>query len=245
MGAEPESHPSLSPRRVLGQCVGICRRSWRELLVVGLILFVPLGLLESLGPADGIEVDRFDDLHLIAALALGVAQIVGSLIGTVFYAGIVAAMAIRHREGEGRSLGEVTSELPNLRLVVADVALVLATALGLLLLVVPGLIAVVWFALVGPVVEMEGTTVRRAFGRSRELVRGHFLPVSLLVWPAVLLQSALEGIGDEISFGLLGEGWVSDWLGSVAGNLLAAPIFALILVILYLDLREIEQAGSR
>jgi hypothetical protein len=233
---------SLRIRTVLRRTAGVYRQSWRELLLLGLILFVPIGLLESLTPGDGIEIDRLDDPHLIVVVMVGVLQVVVPLLGTVFYSGAVASAVARHRGQRAHGIGEIARTLPYGRLIVADFLLVAVMAAGLIALVVPGIVFGVWFALVAPVIEYEGSTVRAAFVRSRELVRGHFRQVALLIWPAIMLESALEGLSDDVVFGIFSEGFLADWIGSVAGNLVTAPVFAVIVVTLYLDLKEVEDA---
>ena len=227
--------------RVIAQCADLLRRGWRDLLIVGLIVFVPIGLLSSIGPADGIEIDRLDDLRVVPLLLLAIVQIVVPLIGTVFYAGAVSSRIVRERGGEQHGLRELARQLPYGRLIAADLLLVLLTGIGLALLIVPGVIILARYALVAPVIEVEGITVRAAFARSRELVRGHFWIVAGLVWPITLLGAALESLGEELSFDLLGEGFFGDWLTSVLGELLTAPIWAVIVVVLYLELREHER----
>ena len=48
---------SLRIRAVVPEAFAVLRTSWHELLLLGLLLFVPLGLLTALAPGDGIEVD--------------------------------------------------------------------------------------------------------------------------------------------------------------------------------------------
>lgn len=241
MGAAPVK--SLRVRSVVASVVRVFRVSWRALLVLGLALFVPLGLLTTIAPGEGIEIERFDDPAAIATVAVGIVQVILPLLGTVLFAGLVAAAVERERGHEVRSLGEIVRSLPYGRLAAADVLLVVAIAIGLLLLIVPGVIALVWFCLIAPVIEHEDTTVRRAFGRSRELVRGHLRQVAVLVWPAVILQSLLDALIEALSFGLLGDGFGAEWLGAVLANLIADPVFALIVVTLYIELRGRERAG--
>ncbi len=236
MEGSAETKVELRLGRVLGELVTIYRASWRDLLVLGLLIFVPIGLLESIGPTDA-QIDDIDDLRLIPITLLVAAQIVIPLIGTVFYAGVVSAQVVTMRGGADHGIRELARELPYGRLIAADVLLVVLTGLGLALVIVPGFVILTLYALIAPIIEIEGTTVRASFRRSRELVRGNFWKVAGLVWPATLLSSALEALGDESAFEILGEGFPADWLSTVLGNLLAAPIWALIVVVLYLELR--------
>lgn len=239
-----EKVEALRIRAVVGGAARVCRSRWRELLILGIALFVPLGLLTALAPGDGLEIERFDDPNLIPIVALGIAQVVAPLIGTVFFAGLASSAVMRDRGGEGHGAWEVARTLPYGKLVAADVLLIFAMTFGLLLFIVPGVMALVWFCLVAPVIEHEDLKVRAAFGRSRELVRGHFRQVAVLVVPAVLLQSVIEGVAEEASFGILGHGFAAEWLGAVLGNLFSDPIFALIVVIVYLDLKALEESSG-
>lgn len=239
-----QSVESLRARSVVAGIVRVFRASWLALLVLGLALFVPLGLLTTIAPGEGIEIERFDDPAAIATVGVGIAQVILPLLGTVLFAGLVAAAVEREREHQSRDLGEIIRSLPYGRLIAADVLLVIVIGVGLLLFLVPGVLALVWFCLIAPVIEHEDTTVRRAFGRSRELARGHFRQIAVLVWPAVILQSLLDGLIEGLAFDLLGEGFGAEWLAAVLGNLIADPIFALIVVTLYIELRARERAET-
>ena len=57
-------------------------------------------------------------------------------------------------------------------LIVAGILAGIGIAVGLVLLIVPGLVLLTWWALIGPAVVLEGKPVGAAFSRSRELVRG-------------------------------------------------------------------------
>ena len=99
----------------------------------------------------------------------------GALLGDVLYAGVVAAVVVAEREGaSGRSLRECSAACRCCDSIAADLLLGLVVVVGLLLLVVPAFVFLVWFALVAPVGRGRAPRVRAAFRRSRELVRGHF-----------------------------------------------------------------------
>ncbi len=167
----------------------------------------------------------------------------GALLGDVLYAGVVAAVVVAEREGGERRLRDVLSHLPLLRLIAADLLLGLVVVVGLLLLVVPAFVWLTWFALIAPVIEVERPSVRAAFRRSRELVRGHFWLVFWIVIPIVLGSEILSGFITSGAIWAIGEGFLGDWAAGVLSNVLTAPLFALAVVVLYFELREAARSA--
>jgi len=122
------------------------------------------------------------------------------------------------------------------RLIVVDLIVAAGTAIGLLALIVPGLVFLTWFALAGPIIELEGTRVREALRRSRQLVRGHFWAVFLVVLPISLgseiLSTASLGWFHEIIHSHI----LSDWAGEAVTGILLSPIYAVAVVLMTLEL---------
>jgi hypothetical protein len=88
--------------------------------------------------------------------------------------------------------------------------------LGLVLLVVPALVAAVWFSLTTAVIVVEGSSGWVAMRRSRELVRGRAWPifgVVLALWVVPMAVESLIAVGGalaEVPVALvdLGTGWL-------------------------------------
>jgi hypothetical protein len=210
------------------------------LLVLGLVVFVPLGLLDALA-------DRVHEIHAgspgevfdlgtIALIAGLLAQAVTTLLGEVFYAG---AVGLAMRQGEHApppSLRDVARRLSYGRLIAVDILFGVAVAIGLLLLVAPGILIFGWFALAGPIVEIEGRGVRAAFARSRQLVRGSFWTVLLVLIPILLASSLLAGALLQLPHLVIHEPFVSAWIGEVISNVAISPLYAVAAVLMTLDL---------
>jgi hypothetical protein len=228
-------------RGVLAQVWTIARARWPVLALAAVVIFVPVGLLEAidheleeaLTDPDGLELG--DMIEIVAAAFVFGA---GALLGDVLYAGIVAAAVIAERTKHEGSLRELLEGLPVLRLIAVDLLLGLVVVIGFLLLVVPGLVFITWFALVAPVVKVEHPPIRAAFRRSRELVRGHFWLVFAFVIPIVIIAEAVSGLAQSGMVELLGESFVGDWAGAALADLLTAPLYALGVVVLYFELRR-------
>ncbi len=109
----------------------------------------------------------------------------------------------------------------------------LGVGIGFVLLIIPGLILIVIWAVVAPVTVLERPGVFAAFGRSRELVRGNgwnVFVVVALVFLAVAVISLAAGLIAS-TLGPLGRALV-QW----AVNAALAPVTALSASVLYFAL---------
>jgi UPF0716 family protein affecting phage T7 exclusion len=215
--------------RVLRRTAAVLRSDSRYLFALAVIVFVPVGVLEGL-------VDMLAEHDLGVALIVSVASVATiALIGDVFYSGAVAGLIAR-RPGEQRSLRRVARELRYGRLIAADILVTLAVALGLLLLIVPGIVFFALFAFVAPVIEIEDRTVRDAFRRSRELVRGRFWLVLVAIGGAeIASELGISGLA-SLAHLLLGEHLLVDWLSSTLGDVLTTPPYAAFVVLMAVEL---------
>ena len=125
----------------------------------------------------------------------------------------------------------------------------LLAVLGLILLIVPGVYLYISFAVAIPVLLTEGLKGRRALGRSRQLVKGRFWPTfGVVVLGAILVgivQGALAGLAGAASFS---EGpdtfasYTAETIATVVGSLIATPLTAAFITVLYFDLRVRKEA---
>jgi hypothetical protein len=238
----PADRPKLDLGEMVRGTLRTCRAQWRLLLVAGLILFVPLGLLEALDARlQGQNVDELSDLAAAGVLAVGFAHAATALLGEVFYSGVVAAGVMEARGGRRPRLGRIARTVPYGRLVVVDLLFALIVLIGLTLLVVPGFVFFIWLALAGPAVEIEGRRPIDALGRSRELVRGSFWRVLAIVVPLELVTDAVFNAAGEGGTRVLGDSLVADWTGSAIGGLLATAPYAAATVVLTYELIALER----
>ncbi len=229
------------PRRVLSTYAQIWRtyRGWASsILLLAVVVFVPLGLLNSL--TMDVELDSLDvtsGLKLAAfALAVGVVTTTG-LLGEVFFSGAIA-VSLTHPHGEKPPpLREIARRLRYGRLIAVDLAFVAIVALGLLLGGLPGLLAFVWLGLAGPVVELEERTAPAALRRSLQLVRGDFWLVFWVLVPIELAGDAIGGGLAALVHAAFGHDFVATWLAEAVADATLAPVFAIAAVLL--TVREI------
>jgi hypothetical protein len=131
-----------------------------------------------------------------AGLAPALAGALGSsgvsLLGAVFLAGFLSRLVSTEHGAAQARLGQVLRSLPWAALIAADLLTALIVVLGLVLLIIPGLIALNLLAVVGPVIEIEDRRAWAGLRRSAQLVRPHFWKVALIGTLPVLVASGLE-----------------------------------------------------
>ena len=110
-------------------------------------------------------------------------------------------------------------------LVLAGILGGLGIAVRFLLLIVPGLVLLTWWALLSPVIVLERKSVGEAFGRSRELVRGN----GWTVFGVMLITTVLSAVGAGILSALLSflPAFLEQWLGGTIAGAVVAPFTAI------------------
>jgi hypothetical protein len=201
----------------------------RFLLVVALLLFVPIGLVDALAETL-VELDAEEDPSVgqVLGLAAGIVlHIATATLGEVFYAGIAMAAVTESMEGKPRSsIGRLLGTLPVGRLIAVDLISSFGLAIGLVLLVVPGLMLFARYVLAAPVLKIEGLSVGAAFRRSRELSRGHRWFLLLLLGGLYLLTSGLTSVLQDGAVEALGHSLASDWAIAVVVGVVVTPVWA-------------------
>lgn len=227
-------------RRLTATYVDIWRTYWGwmpSLLAFAVVVFVPLGLLDALS----LQVD-VDSLDLtsgikIAALVLAVGAVtMTGLLGEIFFSGAIA-ISLTHPHGERPPRPrEIARRIKYGRLVVVDIAFVAIVALGLILGVLPGVLAFIFLGLAGPIVEIEERSAAAALRRSFQLVRGSFWLVFWVLVPIELLGDAIGGGLANVVHHKLGDTFLATWLAEALSNAALSPIFAVAAVLLTVKL---------
>ncbi|MEV4057829.1 hypothetical protein AB0J55_42045 [Amycolatopsis sp. NPDC049688] len=189
-----------------------------------------------------------------AALALISTTLVSTLLLTVT-TGLMAAVMGRAALGRDVTFAEVWRDVQPRLLPLLGVAFVYAllTTIGVLLCIIPGVVAWVFWALAAPALVLERGTFREAFSRSVKLVSGAFWRVFGILLLAQIIQSFFESIiqlpftlGSGVFTQILNPAKVvvpstGDLLLASAGQIIAGtiaiPFVTLVTVIVYLDQR--------
>jgi hypothetical protein len=227
-------------RRLAATYADIWRTYWGwmpSLLIFAALVFIPLGLLDALS----LQVD-VDSLDLtsgikIAALALAVGAVtMTGLLGEIFFSGAIA-ISLTHPRGEGPPrLREIVGRIKYGRLVVVDLAFVAIVAVGLLVGLVPGILAFVFLGLAGPIIEIEERSAAGALRRSFHLVRGSFWLVFWVLVPIEVFGDALGGGLAGLVHHELGDTFFASWVAEALSNAVLSPIFAVAAVLLTVEL---------
>ncbi len=176
------------------------------------------------------------NLALSAAAAIFIALLFWVL--STLYQGMVVRLVQDVQDGKrDHSVGELLRSVEPVLLPLLGVAVLFAIGVGIgfILLILPGLYLMTIWCVVAPVTVIEHPGVFAAFGRSRELVRGHgwaVFGVILGIFFAVVFVSILAGLIAS-GLGTFGRSLV-QWAVDTA----IAPVAALAATVLYFTLRR-------
>jgi hypothetical protein len=212
----------LDVRVVLEQAWSLYKRLFARSLGIGALVFGVVHFFDVV-PRAGFALIGF-----VLSFA-GVALVQGGLVD------IVRGL---HADGDDDpSLGQVLARASTRlgRLVAVSLLSGIGIALGLLLLVVPGLVLATRWAVAVPVAMLEDASARVALKRSREIVRGNEWRVL-----RVVIVSGILTAGAALLFSLLSArlGLFGGWLALTLGSALTTPYTAHALTVVYYTLRE-------
>ena len=216
---------------VLGEAFGLYRRHVAHFLAIALAVYVVVALL-----------------NLLLVVLLGwfglILSAIVSLVGLYLVQGAVTVAVQDVRDGRADlSLGETLRRVqPQLAtLVLTGIVAGIAIAIGLLLLVVPGLILLTWWAVFVPAIVLEGLGLSDSLGRSRQLVAGNFWPVLGLIIVVILIL-----LGASIVLGLILaplDDALASFIANLVSNTIFTPFIALALTLAYYTLKA-EQGDT-
>lgn len=213
----------ISPGDVISRAAQIYRSQFGILIAAALIVFLISAVATGLLPG---------------VLAI-IAAIIG-IVAAIFYQGMVVQLVRDVQDGRrDYSLGELFASVKPVAWPLFLVSLLagIGIAIGFVLLIIPGLILLTIWSVVGPATVIEKPGVIAAFGRSRELVRHNGWQVFGVIVLVYLIVIAFSIVGGIIAspLGEVGEAIVS-WIVTS----LTAPFAALSAAVLYYRLRDVK-----
>lgn len=223
----------MSIGSVLDEAWTLFTRFFLRFFLIALVVFAAINLLYALVVA-AITSDNDG-----AAVALAVLGLATAVIGATWLQGAFVHAVQDARDGTfDLSLSQIFSRVaPSiLPLLGAGLLAGLGIALGFVLLIVPGFFLLTIWSVIAPVVVVERRPVFEAFGRSRELVRGHGWTVFFIV----IITGLLSGVASALlqaAFSSLPE-FLEIFIGSTIAQAVVTPFGAIAIAIMFFRLRE-------
>lgn len=220
--------PRLQPIVVLRDALRVYRRHCLALWLTAIVVFTPLAAV------DGLLEEVAHDGGTFLAVVSGSGQTVVHMVGSVLYAGIVAAAVIAWREhGRRPGVAAVARTLPWGTILALDLIIPVVTLIGLLLLVVPGIVFFSYFGLAPAVAKVDHVSARAALRHSLRLVRGSFWRVTFVFFLIVVVAGAIE---QALQTGT--PQYVTDVAINLVVQVVFAPLFGLATVLMVFNLRR-------
>jgi hypothetical protein len=218
---------------VLGRTWKLYTSFFARFFILAAIVFLAVNAVFAVAAA---LLDSSSDGQAAVIWLVGMAA---SVVGTFWLQG---AMVFAVQDVQDGTFDTPTAEVfrrvqPHLgTLILAGLLAGLAIGVGFLLIVVPGLILLTIWSLIAPAIVVEGKSVSEAFGRSRELVRGHGWTVFGVVVVTTLLTLVAGGVLRAI-FSFLPQ-FLEILIGSTVASAVVAPFNAIALTVMFFALRS-------
>lgn len=210
------------------------RRHWKLLVPLGLVVLLPQAIIDA--STGGIEIDRLESFGDYLKLLTIPLTVVLSLASEALLAGMITALVMEWRLGRRLpGLLIFVSSLAWVRLIAVDLVLAIGAAIGVLLLVVPGLLFLAYFSIAPAVIEIENRRVGDALRRSARLVRGRVGRVFVLVVGVILVT---EGIAQALLAAF--HGFLPELASEVAVDALLESIQGLVIALVAITLIQLH-----
>lgn len=242
--------PSRGLGDILSTAFEVYKANAAKLAVIVAIVVVPLALLSSLftnvvfDPTTRIvNVGGIRTLESASFFTVAIAGSIGLVIAFVMAFVLQAALS---RASAQAVIGDPVDPEASYRygfrrfgsvLLVSFLA-GLIILVGLILLIIPGVIFAVFLAVAIPALVIENKRGTDALSRSWNLVKGSFWHVL----GTVLVAGLIGGLVSSLIGAIGGNNWFLSWIFTSIGQIVVAPFNALVLVILYLDLRARQES---
>jgi hypothetical protein len=213
----------ISVGNVINETFSIYGQNFLPLIGSALVVFVVVGIITGL-------------LQSAGGVILGLIAAIVGLAGRALYTGFVVKLVEDVRDGRrDQTIGDLfSSAAPSiLPLIAFGILFGLGVAVGLVLVIVPGLILLTIWAVGAPAIVAEGAGVIEAFGRSRQLVRGNGWSVFGTLVVVLLIVIAI-GVVLGVIATPIGDGALI--VASIISGAITAPIFAIAVTVMFFDL---------
>jgi hypothetical protein len=236
---------ALPPRRIgeiLAAAFQLYRRHWRTLVAIAAVVVVPLTLLQyGIGHWFRTNGQQLHDPAEASTSfwAVASASLLAALVGLLLYQVLTGAITRTiATEVTGQDLGlEQSYRFGFARLgpiLVVSILVGLATLLGLIVFIIPGIYIGVRLAVSTQALVVEGKRGTEAMRRSWELVGGHWWHAAFTLLVAALITEVVNAV---ITAPFSAGAWFIQGVAAAVATIVTLPFGALVGVLLYVDLR--------
>ena len=249
--------PGLPPRgigEILSTAFEIYKANAQNLLMIVAIVVVPLTFISAFiggvvfAPDTETVTPRRDGRASAPARRPRrlIVALVGVVIGVIINAVLQAAIMRGAAQG---SIGDPVDIDASYKwgfarfgsVLLISILVGLAVLGGFILLIIPGIIFMVMFAVAIPALVVENLRGTDAMSRSWNLVKGNFWHALGLIIVAGIITAVVGGIIGAIG-GAISDNWFVAWIFQAIAQIITAPFAAIVSVLLYLDLRARREA---
>jgi len=236
---------ALPPRRIgeiLSAALQLYRRHWRTLMAIAAVVVVPLTLLQyGIGHWVRSHGQQLHDQAEVSTSfwAAASASLLAALVGLLLYQVLTGAITRTiATEVAGQDLGvEQSYRFGFARLgpiLVVSILVGLATLLGLIVFIIPGIYIGVRLAVSIQALVVEGKRGTEAMRRSWDLVGGHWWHAAFTLLVAALITGVVNAV---ITAPFSAGAWFIQGVAAAVATIVTLPFGALVGVLLYVDLR--------
>jgi hypothetical protein len=233
--------PPRGIREILSAAFQLYRRSWRTLVAIAAVVVVPLTVLQYLiGHWVRTHGQQLQDQVVSTPFwAVASASLLAALVGLLLYQVLTGAITRTiATEVTGQDLGlEQSYRFGFARLgpiLVVSILVGLATLIGLIVFIIPGIYIGVRLAVSIQALVIEGRRGTDAMRRSWDLVGGHWWHAAFALLVAALLTGVVNAV---ITAPFSAGAWFIQAVAAAIATTVTLPYGALVGVLLYLDLR--------
>lgn len=180
-----------------------------------------------------------DDFHAGDIAIIGLLALLVTIVCSFYIYGFIARLVALQMHGRRASFWQVARGLRGkmlVRLVLTGLLIVAVVMVGYVLLILPGIAAMIYLLFALPAVVNEDLAYWPAMRRSYNLVKGHWWYAFGCVLVAGLLLGILQLLVGALIGGVFGGGQAQA-LGEFIGMLLLMPAQFAVPVVLYHDIR--------
>jgi hypothetical protein len=214
---------------VISEAFDLYRKHFSHLVVVALVIYVAIAILGVLLILIG---------GVVGALLVSILLLIGAFL---VEAALVEAVADIRDGRVDLTVGETLSRGWSRIASVAGASILagLAIGIGLILLIVPGLVLITWWAVIIPVIVLEHVGTFDSFSRSRELVRGFDFQVFGVIVIQFLVLIAFSIVLGIILIAVPEE--IRSFVSNVVSGAFTGPFAALVTTLLYFRLKAVKE----